>query len=184
MRKRKYGILSLNVFSNGISWSFSVKDRIGAVGEVHIDFRDRTYKKLIIAREFILKIISEYKPSHVVIGEAYYNMKPHMLKVIYGVMGIIIDRCLTSTTAKPKIISDDVLMNYFDVNTKSQLYSFIIDSYGWEDRDISYETHKNIINSIAQSVYYFEKFLGGHNKNKDKEVIKEGESLSEKFMYF
>ncbi len=182
MRKRKYGILSLNVFSTGIGWSYSVKDRIGAVGEVSINFRDRTYKKLILTREFILKIIKEYKPSHIIIGEAFYKMKPNVLKTIYGVIGILIDRCLSATSAKPFMINETPLMNYFGTNNKSDLYNFIIDIYGWEDKNMSYETHKNIVNAIAQSVYYFEKIIGGHNK-KDREY-KDSESLYDKFVCF
>jgi hypothetical protein len=184
MRKRKYGILSLNVFSTGISWSYSVKDRVGAVGQVDIDFRDRSYQKLIFAREFIAKVIQEYKPSHVILSENFNKIKHSMLKMIYGVMGIIIDRCFSHTLSRPTIVNPNIIMDYYGVNTLGELYDFMIDIYGWEDKKMSYETHKDIINSIAQSVYYFEKILGGHGKKVNRNEYKDTEPLYNKFIYF
>lgn len=184
MRKRKYGILSLNVFSAGISWSYSVKDRVGAIGQINVDFSDRSYQKFIFAREFISNIIQEYKPSHVIISESFNKIKPSMFKMVYGILGVIVDRCSSHTLTKPTMVTVNMIMDYFSVHTKGELYNLIIDIYGWGDKDMTYDTHKDIVNSIAQSVYYFEKILGGHNKKKDRDGYKDDGLLLNKFVYF
>lgn len=168
MRKRKYGILSLDISSKKTGWSFSVKDRVCAMGTIEPDKKFNMSEKLCFFRESISNLISIYKPSYVVIENGWGGRNVKTLKVLSYFSGIAQEISLSEAKVVPYIMNNKTTKAHFNVKNKEELYYEIIRVYGWEQKGLTFDNDNDLTDSIAQSICFFETKLGGHTKGRKR----------------
>ena len=176
MRKRKYGILSLDISTTRTGWSFSVKDRVGGFGTIKISKKINKIEKLVYFRKELIRVLRRYKPSYVVVENGFFGKNVSTLKALSEYAGVAKECCASITGVTPYVMNNQTTKSHFGVRTKEDLFDVIIRVYGWGYKGLEYKSHNDITDAVAQSVCYFETILGGHGglkKDKQKRCIYE-----------
>lgn len=170
MRKRKYGILSLDISSKKTGWSFSVKDRVCGMGVIEISTKMDVSERLVVFRKDLKCLLTIYKPSHIVIENGWAGRNVKTLKVLSAFSGVAQELCLSVSKTKPYIMNNKTTKAHFGVKTKEALFYEIIKVYGWGYKGLTFEKDNDKTDAVAQSVCFFETKLGGHAKKKKRMV--------------
>ncbi len=157
MRRRKYGILSLDVSAASTGWSFSVKTRIHGHGIIKTNPRDGRAKRLLRFKDEIRKILKKYHPSFVVIENGYFGRNVKTLKVLCEFAGVAKECCMDTLDVEPYIMNVNTPKSHFGVKTKEEVFHVIVDLYELEN--FEFKKHNDITDAIAQGVCFYEKEL-------------------------
>lgn len=168
MRRRKYGIISLDIAAALTGWSYCVKDKLKNYGTIKTSPKITTAQRLAIFRVEIIKVFKKYNPSNVVIENGYFGGNVLTLKIL-SKFGAIAEECAVSFLGvEPYIMNNRTVKKHFNVKTKEQLYTFMVDVYML--KFFKFKTHNDVVDAYAQSICFYERELNNIFMRKRKKV--------------
>lgn len=157
MKRRKYGIISLDIAAKSTGWTYCVKDKLKDYGTIKTDPKLHIAKRLSIFKGELSKVFKKYNPTHVVIENGYLGRNVMTLKVLCEFAGVAKESCVSVLNIEPFIMNNLTVKKHFNVRNKQGLYDVIVDIFML--KGFEFETHNDITDAYAQSICFYEREL-------------------------
>ena len=152
MKNKK--ILSLDISSVSTGWSiYDGKDFI--CGTILLDKKIDKVIKLNKFREVLKNLLIKEKPTHIVIEAVFMGINVRTIKILSEFSGVAQECCLSAVNIIPYIIENTTVKSFFKVRKKENLYHFVLSLFDLEEKDdMPFKTNNDIVDSVAQNIYY------------------------------
>lgn len=157
MRRRKYGIISLDISAKSTGWAYCVKDKLKNYGTIETNPKLHRAKRLSVFKVELSKVFKKYNPTHVVIENGFLGRNVTTLKVLCEFAGVAKETCISVLDTEPFIMNNLTVKGHFNVRNKKDLYTTIVRLFRL--KDFKFETHNDITDAYAQSICYYEREL-------------------------
>jgi Holliday junction resolvasome RuvABC endonuclease subunit len=125
-------------------------------------------QRLAYFRNELVGLLSEFKPTHVVMEDIYSGVNVNVMKLLSKFAGVAEECCLSIAGIEPYIIHTNTVKSYFKVKNKQQLFDFVVEVLGFENDDVSFKKHNDIIDAVGQLLCYCDTVLGIKNFRLEK----------------
>jgi Holliday junction resolvasome RuvABC endonuclease subunit len=154
-------VLSLDVSASSTGWAFTFGQ---ARGKFHYGLIRTTNKftlaeRLAYFRNELLRLLIEFRPSHVVIEDVFSGLNPKTLVMLSKFAGVTMEVVKSIAGVEPYIIHTNTVKSYFKAKNKQQLFDFIADLLDWEEDKVSFKKHNDLTDAIAQLLCYYDQIL-------------------------
>ena len=147
-------VLSLDISSVSTGWS--VYDGNNFIcGTILLKKTMDKVVKLQKFREVLKNLLIKEKPTHIVIEAVFMGINVKTIKILSEFSGVAQECCLSTVNITPYIIENTTVKAFFKVRKKENLYHFVLSLFDLEEKDdMPFKTNNDIIDSIAQNIYY------------------------------
>lgn len=165
-----YRVLSLDI-ATSTGWAFIFGQARGKFeyGIIKTKAKFSEGQRLAYFREELIKLLIEFRPSHVVIEDIYAGNNIKTMKLLAKYAGVAQEACITTAGIEPYIIHNGTVKSYFKAKNKRELFDFMIELMGWENDSLSFEKHNDVIDAIGQLICYYDQVLGARKFREEKE---------------
>ena len=175
-RRRKNGIISLDVSSRSTGWCYMMKDQVKAFGCIETQRKDSLDAKLNDFKRQLGKIYKQFNPSHVVIEDIYYANNAVTFKVLSYFTGVARELCYAMLNLEPHLVTTGEVRGYFGImkRGKGKEIAFEMIKKRYDLKDFEFDSHNDITDAITQGLYYYNKVI--LDKEWPEEEMPEGAS--------
>lgn len=154
---KKHKILSLDISSVSTGWCFLIDDKIKEYGIIKINSNKfDKFDRLLKFREELLKVLTKYKPEHIIIENGFFGRNIKTLKLLSNFIGVGIECCYSITGVKPYIMANTTPKSHFGVRSKEDLFNKVVKIYKLSNKHWKFDTHNDITDAIAQGMCYYD----------------------------
>ena len=166
-----FRVLSLDIATTtGWATTFGQARRNFKYGLIKTSPKLSEPQRLAYFRNEIIKLLLEFRPTHVVIEDIYAGININTMKLLAKFAGVVEECCVTIAGIDPYIIHTSTVKAYFKAKNKRQLFNFMIELLDWENDDkIKFTKHNDIVDAIAQLLVYYHKVLSVRSFRTEKD---------------
>ncbi|RLD65024.1 MAG: hypothetical protein DRI84_07680 [Bacteroidetes bacterium] len=163
-------VLSLDIATT-TGWAFNFVQTIDKFeyGLIKTNPKHSEGKRLAYFRKELIKLISKFNPTHVVIEDIYSGINVKTLKLLAKYAGVAQECCVSFANIDPYIIHTSTVKAYFKAKNKRQLFDFAVTLLNWDTNVINFKNHNDIVDSICQLICYCDKVLGVKKYREEKD---------------
>jgi len=151
-------IVSLDISAKSTGWCHFVDGKLKSSGIIKTDSNMKLPTRLFDFRAQLRALLSDKRPTHVVIENNFAKVNIKVLKTLSQFAGVANECCKTILGIDPYTMSNTVPKSYFKVKNKEQMYEVIVDFFElpnkWE-----YKKCNDMSDAIAQATCYYDKLL-------------------------
>lgn len=144
-------VLSLDVSSSCTGWSVLKRGTV-YYGAIPISKNLSLAEKLTLLRKELSIVLAFYKPTKVVIEDVFIGPNKDVGIVLARFGGVAVQTVHEKCKVEPFIVSNRTVKSFFSVRTKEKLFDIINKMFNF--KKFSFDTHNDIVDSIAQLIYY------------------------------
>jgi len=147
-------VLSLDISSVSTGWSiYDGKNFTG--GTILLDKKIDKVVKLQKFRKALTDILVKEKPTHIVIEAVFMGINVKTIKILSEFSGVAQECCFSTTNVTAYVVENTTVKSFFKTRKKEELYYFVLSIFDLEEKDdMPFKTNNDIIDSIAQNIYY------------------------------
>jgi len=165
-----FRVLSLDIATN-TGWAFTFGQVRGKFeyGVIRTNSKFSEGQRLAYFRNELVKLLEEFRPSHVVIEDVYSGLNVKTMKLLAKYAGVAQEVCTSMIGIDAYIIHTSTVKSYFKAKNKRELFDFVVSLLGWEDSDIDFSKHNDIVDAIAQLLCFYDEVLKVRKFREEKE---------------
>jgi Holliday junction resolvasome RuvABC endonuclease subunit len=165
-----YRVLSLDIAST-TGWAFTFGQVRGKFdfGIIKTNSKFSEGQRLAYFRNELIKLLLEFRPSHVVMEDIYAGNNVKTMKLLAKYAGVAQEVCVSVAGIDPYVIHNGTVKSYFKAKNKRELFDFVVELLGWEDDNVSFNKHNDVIDAIGQLVCYYDQVLGARKFREEKD---------------
>lgn len=154
-------VLSLDVSASSTGWAFAFGQARGKMqfGTIKTKPNFSRAERLAYFRDRLVKLLFEFRPTHVVMEDIYSGLNPKTLVLLAKFNGVAEECCRTIAGIEPYIISTNTVKSFYKVKKKEDVFSAIVELMEWEEEGLSFKKHNDVIDAIAQLFCYYDQVL-------------------------
>ena len=163
-------VLSLDIATTtGWAFMFGLAKSKFEFGIIKTNSKFNESQRLAYFRNELLKLLLEFRPSHVVIEDVYSGLNVNTMKLLAKFAGVAEECCASTAGIEPYIIHTSTVKSYFKAKSKEQLFYFLLEILGWENENLIFKKHNDVVDAIAQLIVYCDEVLKCKSFREDKD---------------
>lgn len=164
-------VLSLDISASSTGWAFAFGQARGVFeyGLIKTNPKFGEAERLAFFREELIKILKEFRPTHVVIEDVYSGVNVKVLKLLAKFSGVAEECSLSVAGIEPTILSTNTVKSYFKAKNKQDVFDIIVELFGWNVDDVDFKKHNDLTDAIAQLVCFYDVILNYRKFRFEKE---------------
>ena len=149
-------VLSLDVSAASTGWAFvSGKTKVKfKYGLIKTSPKFLLPERLTGFRKEIIRLLIEFRPSHVVMEDVFAGLNPKTLVTLAKFSGVATEAVKSMTGIDPFIIHTNTVKSYFKAKNKEAVFYAIADILEWELEEMTFKKHNDISDALAQLLCY------------------------------
>ena len=154
-------VLSLDISASSTGWAFTFGQARGQFhyGLIKTSPKFTLAERLAYFRIELIKLLIEFRPSHVVMEDVFAGLNPKTLVMLAKFAGVAMEVIRSVAGVDPYIIHNNTVKSYFKAQNKQEVFSMIADILEWEPEKVSFKKHNDIADAIAQLLCYYDQTL-------------------------
>lgn len=153
-------VLSFDISATSTGWAFAFgQARKFNYGLIKTSPKFTRAQRLSYFRNEIVRLMLEYRPSHVVMEDVYAGLNPKVLILLAKFAGIVEEVSNSVAGVEPYIIHTNTVKSYFKAKNKETVFNAIVDLLDWEEEKVSFKKHNDLSDAIAQLICYYDHVL-------------------------
>jgi len=153
-------ILSLDVSASCTGWSvITGKGTVLKYGTIITSPKLKTPARLDQFRKELKLLLVRHKPAVVLLEDTFSGKFPAVVKLLAKFGGVAEQVIYEHCKACPCIINNKSVKAYFKTKNKEALFETVADLLGWDPATFSYKKYNDVVDSIAQLMYYSDEVI-------------------------
>ena len=163
-------ILSLDIAASSTGWAFTFgQGRNIEYGLIKTSPKFSRPERLAFFRNELIKILLEFRPTHVVMEDVYAGLNAKTLVTLAKFGGVVEECCKSVADIEPYIIHTNTVKAYFKAKNKEEVFNMIVDIFDWGKDKVNFKKHNDLADAIAQLLCYYDHILKYRNFRIEKE---------------
>lgn len=165
-----FRVLSLDISASSTGWIYAFGQARGQFqfGTIKTNPKFSRPERLVFFREELVSLLKEFRPSHVIIEDVYSGFDPKTLILLSKFAGVAEECCRSVAGIDPYIMHNSTVKSFFKVRSKQDLFYAIIEIMGWENENLSFKKHNDVIDALAQLLCFYDQVLNVRKFRKEK----------------
>jgi Holliday junction resolvasome RuvABC endonuclease subunit len=154
-------ILSLDISASSTGWAFAFGQARGQIsfGLIKTSPKFSHAERLAYFRNELMKIMLEFRPSHVVMEDVFSGLNPKTLVLLSKFAGVAQETCKSIAGVDPYIIHTNTVKAFFKLKKKEEIFDMVVDIMDWQDEKLSFKKHNDVTDALAQMFCYMDGVL-------------------------
>ena len=148
-------VLSLDVSAASTGWCV-LQDMGIHFGVIKTAAKLQNTERLLTFKTELCKILSTYKPTHIVIEDIFVGLNASTIKVLAEFAGVTKLTCIEFADIVPYIISTNTVKAYYKAKKKEMVFNFILDIL---EQTWPYKQYNDVVDALAQALCYADTVL-------------------------
>ena len=156
-----YRVLSFDISASSTGWAFTFGQARGKFnyGLIKTSPKFSRAQRLAYFRNEVIKLLLEFRPSHIVMEDVYAGRNPKTLVLLAKFAGVVEECSVSVAGVEPYIIHTNTVKSYFKAKNKETVFDMVADILDWEPDKVSFKKHNDIADAIAQLLCYYDHVL-------------------------